>query len=48
MQEYFKQQADWIKTWQESQETLTKQYAGLSEEWMETMRGNKKKCELHQ
>ena len=43
MQEYFKQQADWIKTWQESQETLTKQYAGLSEEWMETMRGNKKK-----
>jgi hypothetical protein len=41
MQDFSKQQADWLKTWQESQETLTKQYAGLSEEWMKNMLGNK-------
>ena len=41
MQDFSKQQADWLKTWQESQETLTKQYAGWSEEWMENMLGNK-------
>jgi hypothetical protein len=43
MQDFFKQQPDWLKTWQESQETLTKQFAGLSEEWMENMLGNKNK-----
>lgn len=42
MQDFFKQQPDWLKTWQESQETLTKQYAGWSEEWMKNMLGNKK------
>jgi len=43
MQDIFKQQADWLKTWQESQETLTKQYAGWSEEWMANMLSNQKK-----
>ena len=43
MQDFFKQQTDWVKTWQENQETLNKQYAGLSEEWMGNMLGNKKK-----
>jgi hypothetical protein len=37
-----KQQADWLKTWQESQEKLTKQYAGWGEEWMAKMLGNNK------
>jgi hypothetical protein len=44
MQEYFKQQADWLKTWQENQESLTKQYAGLSEEWLSNTLGAKKKA----
>jgi hypothetical protein len=43
MQEFFKQQADWLKTWQESQVNLNKQYAGWSQEWVENMVGNKKK-----
>jgi class III poly(R)-hydroxyalkanoic acid synthase PhaE subunit len=43
MQDFFKQQPDWLKIWQESQEKLTKQFAGLSEEWMENTLGNKKK-----
>jgi len=42
MQNIFKPQTDWLKTWQEQQETLTKQYAGLSEEWMANILGNKK------
>jgi class III poly(R)-hydroxyalkanoic acid synthase PhaE subunit len=37
-----KQQADWLKTWQESQEKLTKQYAGWGEQWMANMLGNNK------
>lgn len=41
MQDFIKQQAEWLKTWQESQETLTKQYAELSREWTENMLGNK-------
>lgn len=43
MQDFFKQQPDWLKTWQESQETLTKQFAGLSEEWVKNMPGSKNK-----
>ena len=31
MQDFFKQQADWLKTWQEQQQTLTKQYAAWGE-----------------
>jgi len=31
MQDFFKQQAEWLKTWQEQQETLTKQYAAWGE-----------------
>ena len=42
MQDFFKQQADWLKSWQENQETLTKQYVELSKEWMENMLGSKK------
>lgn len=42
MQDFSKQQTDWLKTWQESQETLTKQYTELSKDWMENMLGNKK------
>ncbi|MFZ4855790.1 MAG: poly(R)-hydroxyalkanoic acid synthase subunit PhaE [Desulfuromonadaceae bacterium] len=44
MQDFFKQQPDWLKSWQESQETLTKQFAGLSEEWAKIMPGGKKKA----
>lgn len=43
MQEFFKQQTDWLKTWQESQEKLTKQYAGWSREWAENVFGDQKK-----
>jgi len=31
MQDFFKQQADWLKTWQEQQQKLTKQYAAWGE-----------------
>lgn len=31
MQDFFKQQADWLKTWQEQQQKLTKQYASWGE-----------------
>jgi hypothetical protein len=41
MQGFFNQQPDWLKTWQESQETLTKQFAGLSEEWVKNFTGGK-------
>jgi hypothetical protein len=44
MQDFFKQQPDWLKTWQQSQEALTKQFAGLSEEWAKIMPGGKKKA----
>src|SRR6185369_4242706 len=37
MTDIFKQQADWLKTWQESQETLLKQFAGWGEEWQAKM-----------
>ena len=43
MRDIHEQQADWLKTWQESQETLTKQYARWGEEWMANMLGNNKK-----
>lgn len=43
MQDFFKQQADWLKTWQENQEALTKQCAGLSEEWTKSILGGKKR-----
>ncbi len=42
MQDFFKQQADWLKTWQENQEKLTKQYAELSQEFVENISGKKK------
>jgi hypothetical protein len=42
MQNIFKPQTDWLKTWQEQQETLTKQYAGLSKDWVSNILGNKK------
>lgn len=42
MQDFFKQQADWLKTWQESQEKLTKQYAELGQEFVENISGKKK------
>ncbi|WP_298273197.1 poly(R)-hydroxyalkanoic acid synthase subunit PhaE [Geobacter sp.] len=42
MQDFFKQQTGWLKTWQENQETLTKQYVELSKEWMENILGSKK------
>ncbi|MEI6213118.1 MAG: poly(R)-hydroxyalkanoic acid synthase subunit PhaE [Desulfuromonadales bacterium] len=41
MQDYFKQQADWLKTWQAQQESLTKQYSGLGEEWIKNLSGGK-------
>ncbi len=41
MQDFFKQQIDWLKGWQVNQENLNKQYAGWSEEWM-GMLGKKK------
>lgn len=44
MQDFFKQQPDWLKTWQESQEALTKQLVGLSEEWVKSMPGGMKKA----
>ncbi len=31
MQDFFKQQAEWLKTWQEQQQNLTKQYAAWGE-----------------
>ena len=31
MQDYFKQQAEWLNTWQEQQQKLTKEYASWSE-----------------
>jgi len=31
MHDFFKQQAEWLKTWQEQQQTLTKQYAAWGE-----------------
>jgi poly(hydroxyalkanoate) synthase III subunit E len=43
MADFFEQQADWLKTWQESQETLLKQYSGLGEEWMAKILGTSKK-----
>ncbi|MEI6826037.1 MAG: poly(R)-hydroxyalkanoic acid synthase subunit PhaE [Desulfuromonadales bacterium] len=43
MQDFFKQQPDWLKSWQESQETLTKQFAGLSGEWAKIIPGGQKK-----
>lgn len=43
MQDIYKQQADWLKTWQEGQETLMKQYAGWGEEWLTKMAGNHNK-----
>lgn len=32
MQDFFKQQADWLSTWQEQQQKLTKQYASWGED----------------
>ncbi|MCK4537106.1 MAG: hypothetical protein KAT93_08835 [Desulfuromonadales bacterium] len=41
MQDFFKQQSDWLKTWQDSQQKLTKQYA----KWTENTLGKQKKKE---
>jgi hypothetical protein len=41
MQEFFEKQAEWLKTWQENQQSWSKQYAGCSQEWMENMFGKK-------
>jgi class III poly(R)-hydroxyalkanoic acid synthase PhaE subunit len=43
MKDYFKQQAEWLKTWQESQEKLTREYVEACEEWKGTLFGNKVK-----
>ena len=43
MSDTHKEQADWLKSWQKSQETLMKQYAGWGEEWMANMTGKNKK-----
>lgn len=43
MQDFIKKQTDWLKTWQENQESLTKQYAGMSEEWTRNILGGKRK-----
>lgn len=40
MSDTFKQQAEWLKTWQESQEKLVKQYVGWGEEWVAKMAAN--------
>lgn len=42
MSDLFKQQADWLTTWQESQEKLMKQYAGAGEAWMSMLGKNQK------
>src|SRR6185369_14711432 len=42
MSDIFKQQADWLKTWQENQEKMMKQYAGVGEAWMSNMFGGNK------
>ncbi len=39
MQDFFKQQADWLKTWQDQQEKLTKQYANWGEELTQGFQG---------
>jgi hypothetical protein len=41
MPETNKQQADWLKLWQESQETMMKKYAGWGEEWTNMLSENK-------
>jgi hypothetical protein len=42
MQDFFKQQAEWLNAWQGSQEKLAKQYAEQGSEWMESVLGQKK------
>ena len=44
MGDFFKQQAEWLKTWQKNQEKLTKQYTEVSEEWMGNVLGQKDKA----
>ncbi|MDD2898576.1 MAG: poly(R)-hydroxyalkanoic acid synthase subunit PhaE [Desulfuromonadaceae bacterium] len=41
MQDFFKQQPGWLKAWKENQEALTKQFAGLGEDWLKNMSGGK-------
>src|SRR5262249_45493634 len=43
MSDFYKQQADWLKTWQESQEAWLKQYAGWGDGWMANMLGGDNK-----
>jgi len=40
MQDFFKQQAEWLNTWQEQQQTLTKQYAAWGEGLAEAAPGD--------
>ena len=42
MADIYTQQADWLKSWQESQETLVKQYVGWGESLMSNMLGSNK------
>ena len=42
MSDIYKQQADWLKSWKESQEALMKQYAGWGEEWAAKMQSANK------
>ena len=44
MQDFFKQQPDWLKSWQESQEELTKQFAVMSKEWAKIIPGSQSKA----
>lgn len=45
MQDFFKQQSDWLKTWQDSQQKLTEQYANWTGKWMENTLGKQEKEE---
>lgn len=40
MQDYFKQQAEWLSTWQEQQQKLAKQYANWGEELAQGIKGS--------
>jgi hypothetical protein len=43
MQDFIKQQADWLSTWQEKQKTLTNQFSELSKDWSKNIAGAQKK-----
>jgi len=42
MEDFFKQQTDWLNTWQEQQQKLTKQYATWGEDLTQGLMGNAK------